>query len=118
MTVALEEFTEWRDSVEARLGKLEAVSEKHADRFNHDEHLLGAMDRDLGSLQAEFRAQRGLLQALHLTQGEHTAVLREHSLALADLRTGQQELRQGVMEAHVGIRTIIGLLKSAEGGDS
>ena len=116
MTVALEEFTQWRDSVEARLGKLEDVSEKHAERFNRDEHLLGAMDRDLGSLHAEFRAQRSLLQALHLTQNEHTRTLNEHTKALKTLETGQEELRRGVTEARVGIRAIIDLLKSAEGG--
>jgi hypothetical protein len=76
------------------------------------------MDEDLSKIPAEFRAQRGMLQALHLTQNEHTAVLREHSVALAELRAGQQELRQGLTETCVGIRTIIGLLKSAEGGGS
>jgi hypothetical protein len=55
MTVALEEFTEWRDSVEVRLGKLETMSEKHGQRFDRDEQLLGAMDRDLGSLHSDAR---------------------------------------------------------------
>lgn len=117
MTVALEEFAEWRGSVEVRLGKLEAMDEKHGQRFDRNEQLLGAVDRDLGSLHAEFRAQRGLLQALHLTQNEHTRTLSEHSAALRELRTGQEELRQELTEVRVGVQTIIGLLESADGGD-
>lgn len=68
-------------------------------------------------IQAEFRAQRGILQALHLTQNEHTAVLREHTNALADLRTGQAELRGELTEVRVGIQTIVDLLKPADGGE-
>lgn len=118
MTVELEEFTEWRDSVEVRLGKLETMSEKHGQRFDRDEQLLGAMDRDLGGLHSEFRAQRSLLQALHLTQNEHTRTLSEHSAALRELRTGQEELRQGLTEVRAGVQTIVGLLESADVGDS
>ena len=76
MTVALEEFTEWRDSVEIRLGRLESVSDQHTEKFNQTEDLLGSIDEDLSKLQVEFRAQRRMLQALHDTQSDHTARLR------------------------------------------
>jgi hypothetical protein len=111
MTVELEEFTEWRHRVETRLGRLEAVSDQHADRAKHYEGLLGSMDKDLGEIQVEFRAQRGMLQALHLTQNEHTAALRK-------LETGQEELRRGQAKVLVGVQTVLDLLKAAEGGGS
>jgi chromosome segregation ATPase len=125
MTVALEEFTEWRHSVEARLGKLEDVSEKHAERFNQNEHLLGAMDRDLGSLQAEFRAQRGMLQALHLTQSDHSRSLgklevgvQRLDLKVQALDTRVLRLEEGMQKVEAGVQTIIGLLTSADDEDS
>jgi hypothetical protein len=139
MAVALEEFTEWRDSVEVRLGKLEAVSEKHGERFDRDEQLFGAMDRDLGSLHAEFRAQRSMLQALHDTQSDHTARLtrledgvqglnakvggldvRVQSLdvRVQSLDVRVQHLEVGMREVQAGVQTIIGLLdRSLDGGN-
>jgi hypothetical protein len=64
------------------------------------------MDDDMSSLKAEFRAQRKLLQALHITQQEHT-------VRLERLETGQAELRTEVGRIHVGVKAILGLL----GGD-
>ncbi len=120
-TVALEEFTPWRDSVEARLGTLEAVSDQHTVETGDQRGHLVSMDEDLSKIQVEFRAQRGMLQALHDTQSEHITVLREHTSALAELRAGQRDLRRDVAEARwdltevrVGIRTIVDLLKPAD----
>jgi hypothetical protein len=111
MTVELEEFTEWRHRVEERLCKLEAASDRHAVQItDHGGHLV-SMDEDLSKIQVEFRAQRGMLQALHDTQSEHTA-------ALTELRAGQQELRLGHAKVLAGVQTILGLLKSAEGSNS
>jgi hypothetical protein len=122
MTVELAEFPEWRHSVEARLGRLEVVSDKHVENGNHHAGLLGSMDTDLSSIQVEFRAQRGLLQALHLTQNQHSAALRkletgqeELRLGQAELRLGQAELRREMTEVRGGIRTIIALLDPADG---
>jgi hypothetical protein len=39
---------------------------------------------------------RGLLQSLHLTQQDHTKLLREHGAHLIELRTGQQRIMAGV----------------------
>jgi hypothetical protein len=110
MTVALEEFTEWRDTVEVRLGRLESVSDEHTEKFNHDDDLLGSMDEDLSKLQVEFRAQRKMLQAFHLTQSDHTA-------RLTRLETGVRKLDGRVEKVLTGVQTIIGLLESAGGSD-
>jgi hypothetical protein len=118
MTVELEEFTEWRDSVEGRLCTLEAASDQHAVRISDQRGHLVSMDEDLSNIQVEFRAQRGMLQALHDTQSEHITVLREHTGALTELRAGQQELRLGQAEVLAGVQTILGLLQSADGSDS
>jgi hypothetical protein len=75
------------------------------------------MDEDLSKIQVEFRAQRGMLQALHDTQSEHSAMLREHSAALTGLRTGQAQLRREMTEVRVGIGTIIGLLTPPDGDE-
>lgn len=71
------------------------------------------MDEDTSSLKAEFRAQRKLLQALHITQQEHTARLQRLETGQAGLEAGQEELRAEVGRVHVGVKAILGLL----GGD-
>jgi hypothetical protein len=124
MTVELEEFTKWRGSVEARLGRLEVVSDEHAGKTTHHEGLLGSVDADLSQIQVEFRAQRGMLQALHITQNEHTAALRKLETGQEELRRGQgelwqgqEELRQGQVEVLAGVQAIIGLLgRDIDGG--
>jgi chromosome segregation ATPase len=85
----LENSRQWRDTVETRLGKLEATVEEQ-------ERLRAAMDEDMSSLKVEFRAQRKLLQSLHDTQHEHTALLSEHTAQLQELREGQGEILAGV----------------------
>ena len=132
MTVALEEFTEWRDSVEVRLGRLESVSDQHTEKFNQAEDLLGSIDEDLSKLQVEFRAQRKMLQALHLTQSDHTARLTrlETGVRKLDGRVEKldgsvekldgrvERLEDGMQMVEAGVRTIIGLLERNLDGDS
>jgi septal ring factor EnvC (AmiA/AmiB activator) len=122
MTVALEEFRPWKDTVEARLDRLETVT--------------SSIDKDFSEIRVEFRAQRSMLQALHLTQNEHTKTLAEHTKTLAEhtktlaehtktlaehsvslkrLETGQEELRLGQAKCLAGIQSILGLLQSANG---
>jgi septal ring factor EnvC (AmiA/AmiB activator) len=108
MTVALEEFRPWKDTVEARLDRLETVT--------------SSMEEDFDKIRVEFRAQRSMLQALHLTQNEHTKTLAEHTKTLAEhsvslkrLETGQEELRLGQAKCLAGIQSILGLLQSANG---
>lgn len=99
MTDDLEDFARWRDRIEARVTMLETASDGHAAAIGIQKGLRTAMDEDISKMQAEFRAQRGLLQALHDTQQEHTAQLRE-------LRAGQEELRAGLERVHVGVDAI------------
>jgi chromosome segregation ATPase len=108
MTVELEEFTEWRHRVEARLGRLEGVGDEHVGKINHHEGLLGSIDEDLSKIQVEFRAQRSMLQALHITQNEHSAALRK-------LEIGQEELRTGQARVLGGVQAILGLLHATDG---
>jgi chromosome segregation ATPase len=122
MTVALEEFTEWRDTVEVRLDRLESVTDEHTKQYNHNGRLLVSMNERLGKLESESRAQRGMLQALHLTQNEHTATLREHTATLKDhterlerLDTRVQKLETGQEKVLAGVQAILGLLQPANG---
>jgi len=85
----LEDFGQWRHTVDSRLSTLEI-------RVAEQASLRARMDEDMSDLKVEFRAQRTLLQALHDTQQEHTATLAEHSAQLTELRTGQQRLLAGV----------------------
>ena len=121
MTVTREEFTQWQHRTEARLATLEAVSDEHVDKISNHRGSLDAIHSDLGEIRQQFLIQKGMLQALHDTQSEHTAGIRK-------LRTGQEELRRGLTEVRgeltevrgeltevrVGIRTIIDLLNSAD----
>ncbi|HEY7261608.1 MAG TPA: hypothetical protein VH589_09020 [Trebonia sp.] len=72
MTNNLEDFAQWRRTIEARVGTLETKVGEHAFAIRRQEGLRAAMDEDMSKVQAEFRAQRGLLQALHDTQSDHT----------------------------------------------
>jgi hypothetical protein len=101
MTVTLEEFRPWKATVEARLDRLESVT--------------GSMDEDFSKIQVEFRAQRQMLQALHLTQNEHTKVLAEHSATLQQHTVALRKLETGQAEVLAGVQTIIGLLAPANG---
>ena len=104
MTVELEEFTEWHDSVEARLGRLEAVSDRQEDRAEYHKGLIGSMDHDLSKMQVEFRAQRSMLQALHDTQTEHTRRFTkiEGRLDGVETRLGGVETRLDGLEGRLG----------------
>ena len=117
MTGNLEDFAQWRDEIETRVGTLEVVVETQA-------HVRAKMDQDMSDLKLEFRAQRGLLQALQETQSEHTATLREHGDILREhgdiLREHGDILRDhgarlvrleaGQAKVLAGVQTIIGLL--------
>jgi chromosome segregation ATPase len=64
MTDDLEDPQQWRDTIEARVGTVEATVKTEA-------QLRATMDFDMGEMKAEFRAQRSMLQALHVTQQDH-----------------------------------------------
>jgi hypothetical protein len=115
MNAEIGETAPWRRSVEVRLAMLERAGERCKEDRTEQRGMVSSMDADLSSMQGEFRAQRGLLQALHLTQQEHTATLRE-------LTVGRQEDRQEASQRHqqvlVGFKTLIGLLDRDLEGES
>jgi chromosome segregation ATPase len=122
MTDDLEDSAQWRDEIETRVGTLEVTVETEA-------QARAKMDQDMSDLKLEFRAQRGLLQALQETQSEHTATLREHGEMLrvhgemlrdhgerlVRLEAGQARLEAGLATVHAGVQTIIGLLDGETG---
>jgi uncharacterized coiled-coil protein SlyX len=76
MTDDLEDPRQWRDSVGARFGTLEARVAAVEVTVKTRAQLRATMDFDMGKMQAEFRAQRSMLQALHDTQQDHNRRVR------------------------------------------
>lgn len=71
MTDDLQDPQQWRDGIEARVGTVEARASTVEATVTTEAQLRATMDFDLGKMQAEFRAQRSMLQALHVTQQDH-----------------------------------------------
>jgi chromosome segregation ATPase len=131
MTVELEEFAAWRHRVDARLGTLEKVSDEHGDKIGLQQGSFLAIHADLGEIRGQLRKQDGMIQALHLTQSEHSTALRElrtgqdelrRDMAevrqdMAEVRQDMTEVRQDMTEVREGIRTIVDLIERTEDGD-
>ena len=116
MSTEVWESTPWRRSVESRLDTLESAGEGSAEDLREQRSATNSMDVDLTSMQHEFRAQRRLLQSLHLTQQEHTAKFREVRLGQQEqTQELRQEFRQTQELLQDGIKTIIGLLNREVG---
>jgi hypothetical protein len=62
------------------------------------------MDRDISDIKLEQRAQRGLLQAVAITQSEHTTRLTAIETDMAEVkdRLGNVETRLGNVESRLG----------------
>lgn len=71
MTDDLQDPQQWRDGIEARVATLEARAGTVEATVKTEAQLRATMDFDMGKMQAEFRAQRSMLQALHVTQQDH-----------------------------------------------
>ena len=95
MTDELEDFPQWRDEIETRVGTLEVTVETEAP-------VRAKMDQDMSDLKLEFRAQRSMLQALHETQSDHTANLRDHTAMLRE-HTAMLREHGGILREHGGI---------------
>ena len=67
------------------------------------------MDEDVSKVQVEFRAQRGLLQALHDTQSDHTR-------RLSKLESGQQELTARLTSVEGRLTSVEGTLQKVHVG--
>jgi hypothetical protein len=110
MEKGLEDFPRWRDGIESRVGTLET-------KVGTEAHLRAAMDKDMGTLSAKFGVQEKLIQAIALTQSDHTALLRDHTALLRDhterltrLEVGQEQLQTKLDRVHVGVEAIHTLL--------
>lgn len=125
MTMIFKDHAEEPRDIEARLSRLEAASDAHAAKISDHGGLLFSMDDDLSKIQVEFRAQRGMLQALHDTQSEHSTQLRQHT-ALLDKHTVILNEHTAILSDHsgqlaeirVGVQTIIDLLTPRPGSEN
>jgi chromosome segregation ATPase len=90
-------FDERQDRFDARLTTLEETIKTEA-------NLRAAMDQDISDIKIEQRAQRGLLQAVAVTQSEHTARLTaiEGRVGIIETRLGNVESRLGNVEGRLG----------------
>jgi hypothetical protein len=73
--------------------------------------LRASVDRDLSSLVQSVRAERHLIQALAITQGEHTEILERHTQTLA-------QHGQALQAAHDKLDRIIALLGRLSGDEA
>ena len=117
MTDDLEDPRHWRDGIEARFGTLEARVATVEVTVKTEAQLRATMDFDMGKMQAEFRAQRSMLQALHDTQQDHTRRLTsvEDELVNVKDRLGNVEDRLtnvegGLQLVRAGVEAIHGKL--------
>jgi hypothetical protein len=125
MTTVLKDHAQDPRDFEARVSTLEAASDTHAVKIRDHGGLLVSMDEDISKIQVEFRAQRGLLQALHDTQNEHIAELREHRAILSE-HTAILSEHTAILSDHsaqlaeirVGVQTIIDLLTPEPGSEN
>jgi archaellum component FlaC len=109
MTDDLSDPQQWRDNIEARVGTLEATVTTEA-------QLRATMDFDMGKMQSEFRAQRSMLQALHVTQQDHNRRLtgvEGRLTGVEDRLTGVEGRLTGVEDRLTGVE---GRLTNIEGG--
>jgi predicted nuclease with TOPRIM domain len=99
MTDDLEDFTQWRGSVESRLGTLDETVKREAG-------LRAAMDEELSKLHVE----RDLLQALHDTQQDHNGRLTKVEERLTRVEERLTKVEDKLEVVNVGVQTIIGML--------
>jgi hypothetical protein len=118
MTSISKNHTPKPGDIEARVSTLEAASDAHAVAISTHGGLLVSMDEDISKIQVEFRAQRGMLQALHLTQNEHSTVLREHTALLKEHSAVLTDHSSQLAEIRVGVQTIIHLLTPKPDGEN
>ena len=117
MTMILKDHAQEPGDIEARVSTLETASDLHAGQISDHGGLLVSMDEDVSKIQVEFRAQRGMLQALHDTQSEHITVLREHTALLKGHSAILGDHSAQLAEIRVGVQTIIALLSPKPGSE-
>jgi uncharacterized coiled-coil protein SlyX len=110
MTDDLEDFPQWRHSIETRLSTLESTAETQKADLETQAELRAAMDEGMSTLGVKFRTQEKLIQAVSVTQSEHTTQLRTINDRLEKVE-GKLDL------VHVGVEAIQILLKGLNPGD-
>jgi hypothetical protein len=105
-----DQFAGRQDRFDARLTTLE-------ERVKTEATLRAAMDRDVSDIKIEQRAQRGLLQAIAITQSDHTMMLAAHTQTLSEHTRILSEHTQALGEVRVGVQTIISMLDRSTGTD-
>ena len=68
------------------------------------------MDFDMGKMQAEFRAQRSMLQALHVTQQDHNRRLTGVEDRLTNVEGRLTNVEGGLELVRVGVEALHGKL--------
>lgn len=99
MTNDHEDSGQWRDRVETRLGTLEATVKEEA-------RLRAAMDKDLSGV----RVEKNVLQAIQVTQSDHTRRLTALDEKVTALDEKVTTLDEKVDLVHAGVDTIVDLL--------
>lgn len=100
---------------------LAALAERVAaleDRLDQEAGLRASQDRDLSSLAAAQRAGTHLIQAVSITQSDHTRALEEHTAALARLEAGQDQLATSLAQLTAGQAQIVRMLTQLIDRDS
>ena len=100
------------DGIEARVGTLEARASAVEATVETEAQLRATMDFDMGKMQAEFRAQRSMLQALHVTQQDHNRRL----TGVEGRRRSRRPLGDGVEDRLTGVEGRDGRWKAGETG--
>ena len=96
MTDDLEDSSQWRASVEERLGTLDQ-------NVNREAGLRAAMDEEISKL----RVERDLLQALDDTQQDHNGRLTKVEDRLVNVEGALQLVRVGVEAIHGKLDTLL-----------
>lgn len=91
------------DELRREVADLRQQLRQQQDRAGMEAGLRAAQDRDLSAMANALAAQRHLIQALAITQSDHTSALAEHTTMLAEHTRMLTGLQQGVQQ-------IIGML--------
>ena len=76
------------------------------------------MDEDVKNAQAAFRAQLAVLNSIRTTQNEQNERLVNVETRVTGVENRLAGVETTLQRVHVGVDTILDLLKSAEGSDS
>jgi hypothetical protein len=88
----------------------------HAEKINDHEGVLTAMDEDVKNAQAAFRAQLAVLNSVRTTQNEQNERLVNVETRVTAVGNRLTSVEATLQKVHVGVDTILDLLKPADGG--